>query len=232
MITEEERISKIIAHFCKSKAEFARSMDESPQVVSNWVSRGAGKVVLNKILSKYPDINANWLLTGEGEMLSTVNDNATKSSKTTTEADEDIPSSDYRLVPLINLDAVGGMQTGNDSIDEQEYVIGRIAFSGAQEGDKCLRITGHSMEPACPPGSVVLIREVERWYDYFGFGNIFVVLLDDGRRVLKQITKSEEDPKKYVRCVSFNKEYPEEDLPKSMIAGVWKVIKVLTDRGW
>lgn len=146
--------------------------------------------------------------------------------------DEEAPSSDYRLVPLINIDAVGGMRTGNDSIDEQEYVIGRIAFSGAQEGDKCLRITGHSMEPACPPGSVVLIREVERWNDYFGFGNIFVVLLDDGRRVLKQITKSEEDPKKYVRCVSFNKEYPEEDLPKSMIAGVWKVIKVLTDRGW
>lgn len=141
-------------------------------------------------------------------------------------------SSDYRLVPLINLDAVGGMGSDNDIMGEPEYVIGMIAFNGAQEGDKCLQVTGHSMEPACPPGSVVLIRKVERWNEYFGFGNIFVVLLEDGRRILKRITKSNEDPKNYVKCISFNEEYPEEDLPKNMIMGVWKVIKVLTDRGW
>lgn len=73
MQTEGERISNIISHFCKSKAEFARRMDESPQSVSNWVARGAGKNVLNKILSRFPDVNANWLLTGEGEMLTNPN---------------------------------------------------------------------------------------------------------------------------------------------------------------
>lgn len=69
MSTEGERISDIISHFCKSKADFARNMGESPQTISNWVSRGAGKNVLNKILSKFPDVNATWLLTGEGEMI-------------------------------------------------------------------------------------------------------------------------------------------------------------------
>ncbi|ETK12215.1 hypothetical protein T235_11125, partial [Tannerella sp. oral taxon BU063 isolate Cell 8/11] len=69
METEQERISEVIAHFCKSKAEFARRMDVRPQVVSNWVARGAGKQVLSKILTKFPEVNANWLLTGEGEML-------------------------------------------------------------------------------------------------------------------------------------------------------------------
>ncbi|ETK07045.1 hypothetical protein T229_00010, partial [Tannerella sp. oral taxon BU063 isolate Cell 5] len=44
-------------------------MDVRPQVVSNWVARGAGKQVLSKILTKFPEVNANWLLTGEGEML-------------------------------------------------------------------------------------------------------------------------------------------------------------------
>ena len=53
MKTEGERISDIISHFCESKADFARKMEESPQTISNWVSRGAGKNVLNKILSKF-----------------------------------------------------------------------------------------------------------------------------------------------------------------------------------
>lgn len=69
MQTEGERISSIISHFCKTKAEFAKIMEVSPQVVSNWVSRGAGKNVLNKILLKFPDINANWLLQGDGKIL-------------------------------------------------------------------------------------------------------------------------------------------------------------------
>ena len=69
MKTERERISCIISHFCKSKAEFARLMDEKPQTVSNWVARGAGRNVLDKIISKFPQINANWLITGEGKML-------------------------------------------------------------------------------------------------------------------------------------------------------------------
>lgn len=44
-------------------------MDEKPQTVSNWVARGAGRNVLDKIISKFPQINANWLITGEGKML-------------------------------------------------------------------------------------------------------------------------------------------------------------------
>lgn len=45
METEGERISDIISHFCESKADFARKMEESPQTISNWVSRGAGRMV-------------------------------------------------------------------------------------------------------------------------------------------------------------------------------------------
>lgn len=72
--------------FCKSKAEFARLMDEKPQTVSNWVARGAGRNVLDKIISKFPQINANWLITGEGKMLNEV---------TTTYPSENIDTDTY-----------------------------------------------------------------------------------------------------------------------------------------
>ena len=72
MSTEGERISSIISRFCESKADFARRIGEKPQTVSNWVARGAGKNVLNKILAGFPEVNANWLLTGDGDMINPI----------------------------------------------------------------------------------------------------------------------------------------------------------------
>lgn len=224
---------EIIDKILKDKGLNAKSFSEKlglerPQAIYD-IQKGKTKSIspqmANKITSVFPDISKSWLLTGE--CFTTEN---TPSADTLSNGGTF--NDDYRLVPLINIDAVGGMYSENEVMNEPEYVLGTVAFNGALDGDKCIQVTGHSMEPACPPGSIVLIRQVERWKEYFGFGNIFVVLLDDGRRVLKQITKSDDDPRNCVKCVSFNKDYPEEDLPKSMIAGVWKVIKVLTNRGW
>lgn len=139
----------------------------------------------------------------------------------------------YRLVPVINSDAVGGMHKMNDiSATDPEFIKGYIPFTDALEEDLCIPVTSDSMIPTCPPGCVVQIREVENWKEYFGFGNLFVIQLKDGRRIIKEVTKYEANPKDYVLCISHNKSVPAEELPKNFIVSVWKVIKVLTDRGW
>ena len=43
------------------------------------------------------------------------------------------------------------------------------------------------MIPTIPPGSLMLIREVANWREYFGYGNIFVIVLKDGRRITKEM---------------------------------------------
>lgn len=139
----------------------------------------------------------------------------------------------YRLVPLINSDAIGGMHKMNDiNVTDPEYIIKYIPFVDATPDDVCIRVTSDSMIPTCPPGCVVQIREVPNWREYFGYGNLFVIQLKDGRRIIKEVTKYEDNPKDYVLCISHNKSVPPEELPKSFIVSVWKVIKVLTDRGW
>lgn len=139
----------------------------------------------------------------------------------------------FRLIPLINSDAVGGMYKMNDiSVTDPEYIKGYIPFTDALEEDLCIPVTSDSMIPTCPPGCVVQIRQVLDWKEYFGYGNLFVIQLKDGRRVIKEVTKYEANPKDYVLCISHNKSVPPEELPKNFIVSVWKVIKVLTDRGW
>jgi hypothetical protein len=54
-----------------NKAKFAKTVNEKPNTVGNWFARGdsIGKDVINKIITTFPNIDSNWLLTGEGEML-------------------------------------------------------------------------------------------------------------------------------------------------------------------
>lgn len=141
-------------------------------------------------------------------------------------------AANYLLVPLVHIDSVGGMHSDNKIVGEPQYIDGYIPFVNAQEGDIAIMQTGTSMIPTIPPGSIIQLRKVENWREYFGYGNIFVIELTDGRRITKEVTRYDNNPNEYIWCVSHNPDVPNEELPKSMIASVWKVIKVLTDKGW
>lgn len=138
----------------------------------------------------------------------------------------------YLLVPLVHIDSVGGMHSVNQIVGEPQYIDSYIPFVNAQEGDIAIMQTGTSMIPTIPPGSILQLRKVENWREYFGYGNIFVIELTDGRRITKEVSRYDDNPKDFVWCISHNPDVPDEELPKSMIVSVWKVIKVLTDKGW
>jgi succinate dehydrogenase flavin-adding protein (antitoxin of CptAB toxin-antitoxin module) len=73
-----ERIKKIRVDFSEdNNLKFAEIMGENPNTTSNWTSgnRKIGKSVLDKVLMKFPQISPTWLLTGEGEMIHSVNQN-------------------------------------------------------------------------------------------------------------------------------------------------------------
>ena len=144
----------------------------------------------------------------------------------------DISSTDYRLVPIVHIDSVGGMHSANSIVSEPQYIEGYAPFTDAKDGDICIIQSGDSMVPTCPSGSLLLLRQVTNWKEYLGYGNIFVLELTDGRRITKEVTRYDENPRDYVWCVSHNPNVPDEELPKSMIASVWKVIKIQIDKGW
>jgi hypothetical protein len=217
METEQERISEVIAHFCKSKAEFARRMDVRPQVVSNWVARGAGKQVLSKILTKFPEVNANWLLTGEGKMLnrtdedalSRIGANRDKGDKENFVSEVTEQSSkEFRIVEFVDLHASAG-PLGMNNIDILPDTNRRLIPREYESGNLLVvRVDGDSMNDGTPrslyDGDEVLIveRTYNHWYDLPIRKNLFVIC-SRGGNVLKQISEINRI-KGYIVCHSFN----------------------------
>lgn len=179
-----------------------------------------------QIWSEKFGLSRSWLLTGEGAMLKPNG----KDSEILDDRKKDF--SDYGLVPLVNIDSVGGIHSDNAIATDEQYVMKLIPFSEARPDDRAIFQSGNSMYPIIPSGSVLLIREVVDWKEYFGYGSIYVLWLRDGRRITKEVRRYDPDPKNYVMCVSFNPDVADEELPRSMIRGVWKVVKYVADFGW
>lgn len=186
---------------------------------------------VEKIISAYPELNRDWLLRGEGNMLVDMGGFEEV-------PDEEVvnlnprPGDKFTLIPLINIDSVGGMDSTNDLTWRDQFTIRHIPFIDAQKDDVAIFQSGDSMTPAIPSGSILQIRQVHDWQEYFGYGDTFVLWLKDNRRLTKQVLKYSLDPKNYVTCHSFNPEYADEELPKKFIRQVWKVISILSGKGW
>lgn len=233
-MTTKEIIAYILNREDVSSAAFAKNIGVHPTQVYDLQSGKTKKIssgVGNKIINRYPDYNLTWLLTGEGEMLK---GDTTQDKPTSIEAQHKSYFKEERdiMVPLIHIDSVGGVHSQNLIESSEQYVEQWIPLPDARPGDLAIIQSGDSMTPTIPSGAVLQIRQVVDWQEYFGYGNVFVLWLSDDRRITKQVLKYIPDPKKYVTCHSFNPDAADEELPRSMIKQVWKVVNILINKGW
>ena len=118
------RIAKIRELLCANdNKEFAKKLGKSPQMASGLCHTGSvGKKITEEILLAFPEISRVWLLTGEGDMLTTGNpqphaiedainespsqgnkntDTATDTLRTLIEANSRLSDTNAHLVSLI-----------------------------------------------------------------------------------------------------------------------------------
>ena len=228
--TPNSRLKEYLKHVKISGTHLAEKLGSSQPTISAILSgnRNLSEGMIARISDVFPELNREWLLYGEGEMLNA----PAESPKAEREFKSYFKEPANILVPLINVDSVGGMEGHNIEVADGQFVEALIPFPDARPDDWAIHQSGESMAPAIPAGAILQIRQVIDWQEYFGYGNVYVLWLKDDRRITKLVKKYDLDPQNYVLCCSYNPDYADEELPRKMIKQVWKVVNVLINKGW
>lgn len=209
-----DRISTIVEKFGNGKnTVFASLIGVSEANVRNYKNGVMPKADFLEKIARSFDININWLLTGEGNMLSSES-----------EKEEKLPSVNqtYEGAPYFNVDFIGGFDViVNDQTRNPDFYINYPPYN--QEGVVWCNLTGHSMEPEISNGDIIALREVTTPIQYLPAGEIYGIVTEEYRTV-KRVRLSQKEG--YIRLIPSNKseEFCEQEIPISMILKVYAVL--------
>ena len=170
--------------------------------------------VLAKIVSKYPELNPEWLLTGEGEML--------KSENTSTETSKE---ESVKGIPLVNATAIGGYGNNVFSFEERDvkdyYVIPKFKH---KQVDFMIEVEGSSMYPKYNSGDVVACRIIKE-RNFIQWNKTHVIATREQGIIIKRIKPS--DAPNSLLMVSDNESYDPFNVPEEEIKGLAIVVGVI-----
>lgn len=164
--------------------------------------------ILMRILNAAPDLNRDWLLTGEGSML----------------VDDGTPAraEQVQTRPRIPVTAAAGYLSGiaeGVSADDCELVP---VIPGVPDYACTIVVHGDSMMPKYESGDELAITPVRDRHSLL-WGHAYVLDTRDGT-ILKRLYDHDPDT---VRCVSYNPEYPDSYVDKSSIISIWRIVALL-----
>ena len=170
-----ERLKKAIAYLISTvrvsqkstQKDIAEQMGYNNQVTISNALNGNVKYLTESFLKRfcntYNIFNIEWLLTGEKEMLV----DFSPTQRCILSQEESIPNDvNYKLVPVIHVDSVGGVHSRNDIVSEPQFVEGYVPFVNAQDDDRAIYQSGNSMIPTIPPGSLFQLERVFRVWEH------------------------------------------------------------------
>lgn len=138
-----------------------------------------GRNTVEKILRVYTDLNREWLLTGEGEMLKSdavaVKDTATGTG-----------------VPFYDIDVTCGITESFTDVREEPQF--RINYAPLNDCDAAFPVYGDSMEPDFYAGDVVMVREIHN-VDSMLWGEPYLIITNaacDNLRTIKNVYLSDD----------------------------------------
>lgn len=162
--------------------------------------------------------NIKWLMTGEGDMLSSTSSAQPQPSV----KNERVVDDEAYKVPLVPISALGGsLNDFNTAVcrDDCETVISPI-----KDIDMAIKISGDSMEPEYPSGSTVLIKKINE-HAFLEWGKVYVLSTCNGT-VIKRLMPTD-DPNK-VLCESINPKYPPFEVSLEHVYGVYIVMMCMS----
>jgi len=216
-----DRILKIIEIKDLNKSQFYKKTGLSNGFLDKVKDIGASKI--EYILNSFPDVNAEWLITGQGSMFKDHQKNIVAEPVMSYRKTKD-PIYELQRIPVFNLDATMGlvpMQNGNGIDDEK--IIDYISLGMLPSCDGATPATGDSMYPLLKAGDLVAYKTiaVDRNNIFFGEMYLLAIHIDETTtmKTIKFVQHSELGDD-WVKIVSHNQHHPPKDIRLSQIAAM------------
>lgn len=241
--TIKDRILTFLEFKGIKKADFysMTGISDSNFKGKNLTSQLGGDSIV-KVLTSYPNLSADWLLTGEGSMIKSdlngiqTTDESIPSALPTPSASptnptrrkEAVPLAEIKTnykakpIPLVTEKAAAGFGSGYFSIAEKDvkeyYVVPKFRSCHV---DFMIEVSGLSMYPHYNPGDVIACTILND-RKFLQWNKCHVIATREQGIIVKRLMPSKREG--YLTAVSDNKDYPPFDIPVEEITGIALVV--------
>ena len=215
-VTDIVRRAKLALDLKKDN-ELAQYLGVSRSTLSNWMARNS--IDFGLLLSRLPDVDYNWLLTGKGIPRHRPNycDSPVASGEVELLHTPKSPDPlDERSVTLYDVTAAANLKTL--LADGPQYVLGKIQIPNIPRCDGAVYISGDSMYPILKSGDIVGFKFIYDLRDII-YGEMYLVSFNrggDDYLAVKYVNRSDEEG--CIRLVSYNEHHSPMDVRVSDIS--------------
>ncbi|MBR5824182.1 MAG: helix-turn-helix domain-containing protein [Paludibacteraceae bacterium] len=207
-MSKRDRLQRLIDYYSGgNKTQFANKLGITPQGISSWVSRDTFDIEL--VYAKCENVSAQWLLTGEGEMLD-------EGCQLTTGERKPLG------IPLLPVEAVAGVLSGND-MQVMEYDCEYFDVPTFKGAEFLIRVTGDSMQPKYYSGDIVACKRLPI-DTFFQWNRVYVIGSEQGV-ILKRVRQGSDA--EHITLVSENTDYAPFELSLSKVHSIALVVGVV-----
>lgn len=232
----KQRLIAFIQFLGMSKNAFENACGLSTRYVSN-ISSSISPEKLKMITLKFPELNAGWLLTGEGEMLKeqgaiirgdiTISD-VNNSSIGNVGHGNAYPSAcgqptqcKCALYPVLPKEVIRAVDTNiakwkEQNIDKCKVVDLRELIGEVSHAQYMI---GRAMEPNIPEGTLLFLREINEWDEALLDGTIYGIDVARPHMIVRKVY----DDGEYIRCQPINPEFDAVRIPKDKVMNLYKI---------
>lgn len=203
----------------------------------NSISRSIQPDKLSRLSARYPQLNTNWLLTGNGEMLNTDTPLDQPMEFSLDQMDKALEVAEKMgvdLIPMYTEPFRAGNQ-GHSLREEWDYVESVWAIPDTH-ATRLAPVRGNSMEPTLHDGDIVAIKRMEFRVDEplsIPFGEIFGIVVrtsddpddNDYLDYIKRLDRHPDSDKHLTHWIahSDNEKYKDFEIRIDRVVSLWRV---------
>lgn len=223
-----ERIIDRVNDFIQYKGMSIRAFESEAGIkystISAAIKRGTelNTATLLKIIDTYDEIDTDWLMKGEGEMLKdsdperpTASPDSMETAKNSTGSE--LPSTDefeyvnndnegkIPIVHELSFALIDPDEPSTIKADEHYYI------KEFRNADFMMRVAGDSMYPKYKPGDLIACRNI-RYANFYQWGKVYALLTCHQGIIIGRVYEHHQNTT-FIRVKSDNPSYPEWEIP-------------------